>query len=225
MHAGSYPDGISLRILFDTTTEILLAAAAHGTFNLHRIAHVMKPFNRAAYLPPGNHKSSVRRAGRHKSLRTVIASAVTQKTHAFQRAIGGSLSGGTPNPDIKKPPQFRNAWVRGSNPLCAPKKSVKANTYVPLVFWHDGPLWPVLYPHNAWVGTANPLRGTIKISKGKHIRDARVLARGFAVAIFVLEHAWVGSGSAAAESRKLKEAGLVSSFFKVRCRRSCWPFC
>jgi hypothetical protein len=46
-------------------------------------------------------------------------------------------------------------------------------------------LWPLLYPHNAWVGTANPLCGTIKISKGKHIRDAGVLARGFAVTAFV----------------------------------------
>jgi hypothetical protein len=53
-------------------------------------------------------------------------------------------------------------------------------------------LWPLLYSHNAWVGTANPLCGTIKISKGKHIRDARVLARGFAVTTFVSEHAWVG---------------------------------
>jgi hypothetical protein len=39
VHAGSYPDGISKRILFDTTTEILVAAAAHGAFNLHRIVH------------------------------------------------------------------------------------------------------------------------------------------------------------------------------------------
>ena len=52
--------------------------------------------------------------------------------------------------------------------------------------------WPLLYPHNAWVGTANPLCDTIKISKGKHIRDASVLARGFAVATFVPAHAWVG---------------------------------
>jgi hypothetical protein len=53
-------------------------------------------------------------------------------------------------------------------------------------------LWPLLYPHNAWVGTANPLCGTIKISKGKHIRDASVLARDFTVATFVPAHAWVG---------------------------------
>jgi hypothetical protein len=49
-----------------------------------------------------------------------------------------------------------------------------------------------LCPHNAWVGTANPLSDIIKISKGKHIRDASVLARGFAVATFVPVHAWVG---------------------------------
>jgi hypothetical protein len=41
VHAGSYPDGISQRILFDTTAEILVAAAAHGTFNLYRIVHDM----------------------------------------------------------------------------------------------------------------------------------------------------------------------------------------
>jgi hypothetical protein len=41
--------------------------------------------------------------------------------------------------------------------------------------------------HNAWVGTANPLCGTIKISSGKHIRDASVLARGLAVPTFAPE--------------------------------------
>jgi hypothetical protein len=61
-----------------------------------------------------------------------------------------------------------------------------------LVFSHVVSLWPLLCPHNAWVGTANPLSDIIKISKGKHIRDASVLARGFAVATFVPVHAWVG---------------------------------
>ena len=51
VRAGSYPDGISQRILFDATANILVAAAAHGTFNLHRIVlvHDMKPFSQAAY--------------------------------------------------------------------------------------------------------------------------------------------------------------------------------
>jgi hypothetical protein len=48
VHAGSHLDGISQRILFDTAAEILVAAAAHGTFNYHRIAHDMKPFDWAA---------------------------------------------------------------------------------------------------------------------------------------------------------------------------------
>jgi hypothetical protein len=76
--------------------------------------------------------------------------------------------------------------------FAAPKKLVKANTYVMLVFSRVDSLWPLLYPHNAWVGTANPLCGNIKISKGKHIRDARVFARYFTVATFVPGHAWVG---------------------------------
>jgi len=33
--------------MFDTTAEVLVAAAAHGTFNLHRIVHDIKPFNQA----------------------------------------------------------------------------------------------------------------------------------------------------------------------------------
>jgi hypothetical protein len=56
---------------------------------------------------------------------------------------------------------------------------------VTLVFSHVVSLWPLLCPHNAWVGTANPLCGTIKISKGKHICDASVLARDFTVTTFV----------------------------------------
>lgn len=46
--AGSYPDGISRRILFDSATEILGTAAAHGAFDFHRIVHGMEPFNQAA---------------------------------------------------------------------------------------------------------------------------------------------------------------------------------
>jgi hypothetical protein len=65
--------------MFDTTAEIIVAAAAHRTFYLHRIVHDMKSFNQAGYWPPGNHKSSERRAGRHKPLGTVKAPAVTQK--------------------------------------------------------------------------------------------------------------------------------------------------
>jgi hypothetical protein len=49
VHAGSYPDDIPERILFDTTAEILLAAATHGTFNLHCIVHDMKSFDHAVY--------------------------------------------------------------------------------------------------------------------------------------------------------------------------------
>jgi hypothetical protein len=47
---GSDSQGISLGILFDATTEILVAAAAHGTFNLHRVVliHDVKPFSQAA---------------------------------------------------------------------------------------------------------------------------------------------------------------------------------
>jgi hypothetical protein len=41
VHAGSHPDGISQRILFDTTAEIFVAAAAHGTLNFYRIVHDM----------------------------------------------------------------------------------------------------------------------------------------------------------------------------------------
>jgi hypothetical protein len=44
---------------------------------------------------------------------------------------------------------------------------------------------------NAWVRGSNPLCGTIK--KIQHIRDASVLARGFTVATFVPERAWVGT--------------------------------
>ena len=47
VRAGSHPDGVSQRIMFDTTAEVLVAAAAHGTFNLHRIVHDIKPFNQA----------------------------------------------------------------------------------------------------------------------------------------------------------------------------------
>jgi hypothetical protein len=61
----------------------------------------------------------------------------------------------------------------------------KSDTYAPLDSGTMVSLWPLLYPHNAWLGTANPRCGTIKISKGKHIRDASVLERGFAVAAFV----------------------------------------
>src|SRR5450631_1174473 len=38
---------------------------------------------------------------------------------------------------------------------------------------------------NAWVRGSNPLCGTKKINKSIHLRDAGVLARGFAVATFV----------------------------------------
>jgi hypothetical protein len=62
VHAGSYPDGLPQRILFDTTAEILVAAAAHGTFNLHRIVHDGTPQS-GGVLTPDNHKSSLRRAG------------------------------------------------------------------------------------------------------------------------------------------------------------------
>jgi hypothetical protein len=79
VHAGSYPDGISERILFDTTAEILVAAAAHGTFNLHRIVHD-EILQSDGELTPDNHKAPLRHAGLHKSLRIVNASAVTQKT-------------------------------------------------------------------------------------------------------------------------------------------------
>src|ERR1700730_7103117 len=101
MHPGFYPEDISQRILFDATAEILVTAAAHGTFNLHRIVrHDMKPFNQAAYFAPGNHKASVRRVGRHKSPRIVNASAVTPKrsrmrsalpTAALSEGISGSM--------------------------------------------------------------------------------------------------------------------------------------
>jgi hypothetical protein len=53
-------------------------------------------------------------------------------------------------------------------------------------------LWPLLYPHDAWVGAANSLCSITKISECKHMRDAAVLARGFAVVTFVPAHAWVG---------------------------------
>ena len=53
-------------------------------------------------------------------------------------------------------------------------------------------LWPLLYSHNAWVGTTNLFCCTKKISKGKHIRHARVLAHDFAVPFLVPQHAWVG---------------------------------
>jgi hypothetical protein len=49
MHAGSCPDGVSQRVLFDSTAEILVAAATQGTFNFHRIVHAVRPFNQAAY--------------------------------------------------------------------------------------------------------------------------------------------------------------------------------
>jgi hypothetical protein len=39
VYSGFYPSGFSARILFDPTAEILVAAAAHGTFNLHRVVH------------------------------------------------------------------------------------------------------------------------------------------------------------------------------------------
>ena len=70
--------------------------------------------------------------------------------------------------------RIRNAWVRGSNPLCGTKKLANSNTYVTLVFSHVVSLWPLLCPHNAWVGTANPVCSTKKISHGKHIRDASI---------------------------------------------------
>jgi hypothetical protein len=63
VHAGSYPDGFSQRIPFDTAAEILVAAAVHGTFNLHCIVHDVNSLNQAAYLPSGNHKASVPLAG------------------------------------------------------------------------------------------------------------------------------------------------------------------
>lgn len=49
MRAGFDPDSISERVLLDTTTEIFVAATRHGTFNLYRIVHNVKPSNRAAY--------------------------------------------------------------------------------------------------------------------------------------------------------------------------------
>jgi hypothetical protein len=71
------------------------------------------------------------------------------------------------------------------------RDTVKAYTYVTPAFSRMVSLCPLLNRKNAWVGAANSLCGTIKISKGKHIRDDRVLARDFNVAILVREHAWV----------------------------------
>jgi hypothetical protein len=47
---GSDCQGISLGILFYAATAILVAAAAHGTFNLHRVVviHDVKPFGQVA---------------------------------------------------------------------------------------------------------------------------------------------------------------------------------
>jgi hypothetical protein len=41
--AGSYSDGISLRILPGTTAEILVAPADHGPFDFDGVVHEMKP--------------------------------------------------------------------------------------------------------------------------------------------------------------------------------------
>jgi hypothetical protein len=59
---SSYPDGISQRILVDTTAEILVPAAAHGALNLHRIVHDETLPSDGA-LTCDNHKASMRCAG------------------------------------------------------------------------------------------------------------------------------------------------------------------
>lgn len=43
VRAGSCPDGVSKRVLFYSTAEILVAPAAQGTFNFNRIVHDVRP--------------------------------------------------------------------------------------------------------------------------------------------------------------------------------------
>jgi hypothetical protein len=38
--------------------------------------------------------------------------------------------------------RIRNAWVRGSNPLCGTKKANGIKSILALVFWRGVSLWP-----------------------------------------------------------------------------------
>src|ERR1700722_13135003 len=52
--------------------------------------------------------------------------------------------------------RIRNAWVRGSNPLCGTKKIVKSNTYV-APDSRAASLCPILYPPQCVDRGSNPL--------------------------------------------------------------------